>query len=108
MLIARIKVWCPVGIRTRTHARAQRKADLSFIKQLAFSQYGGDEGIGHSLPFFDLLGGPDDYIFGGKHPTEHAPVPSRTPIPRQVGLFDDQQVQIAVRTSSTLGMGAEQ
>lgn len=31
--------------------------------------------------------------------------PSRTPIARQVGLFDDQQIQIAVRASGALGMG---
>lgn len=38
---------------------------------------------------------------GEKHPNEHAPIPSRTPIARQIGLFDDQHLQIAVRTGGT-------
>jgi hypothetical protein len=41
------------------------RADLSFIEQLAFVRYGGDEGIEHSLPFFDLLGSQYDNILGG-------------------------------------------
>lgn len=81
---------------SRLRIQPSVRVRLSFIEDSAFGQYRGDEGVGYVAPFVDFIRCPHHDVFGRKDSAQCATVTCGSLESRQTGLFNDEQIEVAV------------
>lgn len=96
--------------RAVTLLRNQPRASVisSGIKRSPLAQDCRDEGVWDARPGFDLFRCPHHHVFCRKHANQCPQVSRRPFVAGQVGLLDDQDVQITARTRLPPGSRSEQ